>query len=190
MCTIVINTQLNGIELSFEAMPSETIRTAMKAAGFRWHRQKKIWYAKQTAERLGLAKKLSGGTDAPASPGRQSKPSARPDRMVSKYGLKAGDILTGSWGYSMTLVEIYKVTKIISPCRIEIVEIGADLQDADRSGGEYLIPNPEKIVGEPVIKNVMADRYSREENAFYVKINDCCNLHLYTGGTLYRNTFD
>ena len=188
MCTLSINSQFNGIELTFEGKPADAIREAMKAAGFRWHREKKLWYAKNTAERMALAEKLSGGNaSAETAP---AVPAAAPSEPVSKFGIKVGDILTGSWGYSMTLVEIYKVTKIVSPCRIEIVEIGADLISADRGGGENLLPNPDKIIGEPIVKNVMADRYSREENAFYVKINDSCNLHPYSGGTLYRNTWD
>ena len=61
MCTMAINQELNGIELSFEGKPAEEIREAMKAAGFRWHRMKKLWYAKNTTERLALAEELSGG---------------------------------------------------------------------------------------------------------------------------------
>lgn len=59
MCTMAINQELNGIELSFEGKPAEEIREAMKAAGFRWHRMKKLWYAKNTTERLALAEELS-----------------------------------------------------------------------------------------------------------------------------------
>lgn len=185
MCTIAINEPLNGIELIFAAKPAEEIREEMKAAGFSWHRQKKLWYAKNTAERMALARKLSG-EPAPAetaAPAAGSEP-------ISKYGIKVGDILTGSWGYSMTLVEMYKVTKILSPCRVEIVEIGADLVGSDAGGGEDLMPNPEKIIGEPLKKNVVADRYRREENAFYIKINDSCNIRPWNGSSLYRNTWD
>lgn len=186
MCTMQINNQLNGIELIFAGKPADEIREAMKAAGFRWHRQKKLWYAKNTAERMELAEKLSGQ----AADQAQALAPIAASEPVSKFGIKVGDILTGSWGYSMTLVEIYKVTKIISACKIEIVEIGSDLISADCGGGEDLMPNPEKIVGNPIVKTVMADRYSREENAFYVKINDSCRLHPWDGRTLYQNTWD
>ena len=186
MCTMAINNQFNGIELTFAGKPAEEIREAMKAAGFRWHKQKKLWYAKQTTERIALAEKLSTGitpADSLPTPAATSEP-------VSKFGIKVGDILTGSWGYSMTLVEIYKVTKIVSPCKVEIVEIGADLVDSDRGGAEYLMPNPDKVIGEPIVKNVVADRYTREENAFYIKINNSCNIRPYGGGKLYQNRWD
>lgn len=186
MCTMAINNQFNGIELTFAGKPAEEIREAMKAAGFRWHNQKKLWYAKNTADRLALAKKLSGD-QAPAETVPAAPATSEP---VSKYGIKVGDILTGSWGYSMTLVEMYKVTKIVSACKIEIVEIGADLISADRGGGENLMPNPEKIIGEPVIKTVIADRYDRNSNAFYIKINDSCKIRPWDGRSCYQNTWD
>lgn len=67
MCTMAINQELNGIELTFEGKPAEEIREAMKAAGFRWHRMKKLWYAKNTADRMELAEKLSGSSAAPGT---------------------------------------------------------------------------------------------------------------------------
>lgn len=59
--TYAINTELNGIEVLFESKPTSDILQALKGAGFRWHKVKKIWYAKQTADRLALVKALDGG---------------------------------------------------------------------------------------------------------------------------------
>ena len=181
MCTMAINEEKKGIELVFESKPAREILESIKAAGFRWHNQKKLWYAKQTADRMALAEKLSGDTVPVAAPAARE--------IVSKYGIKVGDILTGSFGYNMTIVEMYKVTKIVSPCKVEIVEIGGDLVDSDRGGGEYLMPNPEKIHGEPIIKNVVADRY-RGGNEFYIKINESCNIRPWDGRAEYQNTWD
>ena len=83
MCTMAINQELNGIELSFEGKPAEEIREAMKAAGFRWHRMKKLWYAKNTTERMALAEKLSGGAAAPVP----AAASAKKSDTVSKFGI-------------------------------------------------------------------------------------------------------
>ncbi|STO12815.1 Uncharacterised protein [[Flavobacterium] thermophilum] len=55
-----LNEQLNGIEISFTSIPSEEVRNELKAQGFRWSKYKKIWYAKQTADRLQFAKMLAG----------------------------------------------------------------------------------------------------------------------------------
>lgn len=50
------NEQENGIELYFSCKPSESVRDALKGAGFRWHGVKKCWYSgrvdAQTAEKL------------------------------------------------------------------------------------------------------------------------------------------
>lgn len=183
MCTMTFNSQLNGIELVFAEKPAEEIREQLKALGFRWHRQKKLWYAKKTAERMALAEKLSSGNIA-------TETASAPAEIVSKYGIKVGDILTGSWGYNMTVAEAYKVTRIVSPCKVELLKIGFDLQSADTGGGENLLPNPEKEIGEPFIKNIVADRYSNDENAYYIKINNSCNIRPYSGGTVYQNAWD
>lgn len=57
MNTYILNNELNGIEITFDGKPSAVIRDMLKEAGFRWHRYKKIWYAKQSAEREEVAKK-------------------------------------------------------------------------------------------------------------------------------------
>lgn len=185
MCTMSINSQLGGIELTFAGKPAEAIREAMKAAGFRWHREKKLWYAKNTADRMALAQKLSGGEETPGT----VPSAAAPAEVVSKYGVKVGDILEGSFGYNMTIAEIYKVSKIVSAHYIEIVEIGRTLVEAERGGSEYFMPDPDNVIGDPVRKKVIPDRYGREES-WYVKLNDCCNLRLWNGRKIYQNTWD
>lgn len=65
MCKYNLNQELNGIELSFEAKPAAEVIASVKAHGFRWSPKNKIWYAKQSAERLEFAKSL-GDLAAPA----------------------------------------------------------------------------------------------------------------------------
>lgn len=67
MMNLVINEELNGIEISFSDKPSAATIESLKAAGYRWHRVKKLWYAKNTAERMALAQAITGGADAPAT---------------------------------------------------------------------------------------------------------------------------
>lgn len=189
MCTMAINNQFNGIELTFEAKPAEAIRTAMKSAGFRWHRQKKLWYAKNTAERMALARQLSGQNSHADAFSKIPEIPMAVSETVSRYGIKVGDILSGSWGYSMTLVEFYKVTKILSPCRVEIQKIGTTCVDADRGGGERLMPNPENVIGEPEQKTVQKDRYYVAEERWYIK-TEYCKISPWNGQPAYQNTWD
>ena len=64
---INFNQELNGIEIQFESKPDEATLDALKSNGYRWHRAKKVWYAKQTPERLALAESLTDGQPAPAA---------------------------------------------------------------------------------------------------------------------------
>ena len=189
MCTMSINHEKNGIELLFGEKPAAEIREKMKAAGFRWHSQKKLWYARQTDDRMALARLLSGAQAAPAiDPAQVAAPDIASE-PVSKFGIKVGDILEGSFGYSMTIAEIYKVTKIVSAQFVEIVEIGRTLVDTDCGGSEYYMPDPENIIGEPIKKKVNADRYSND-GSWYIKINESCNLRKWDGNRIYQNTWD
>lgn len=185
MCTMSINHEFNGIELVFGEKPAEEIREKMKSAGFRWHRQKKLWYAKNTADRLALAENLSGA-QAATDPVPAQVAASEP---VSKYGVKVGDILDGSFGYNMTIAEIYKVTKIVSAQFVEIVEIGRTLVDTDCGGSEYFMPDPEKIIGEPIKKKVNPCRHSND-GSWYIKLNESCNLYKWDGNRIYQNTWD
>lgn len=66
MTTLTLNQSLNGIELKFEGKPVVAILSALKENGFRWHPKKKIWYAKQTPERLELAQEIADGQEIKA----------------------------------------------------------------------------------------------------------------------------
>ena len=68
MTRFAINKEFNGIEITFDSKPAAETLEALKASGYRWHRVKKVWYAKQTAERLALAQALAGEqiTETPA----------------------------------------------------------------------------------------------------------------------------
>lgn len=61
MTTLAINKELNGIEVIFESKPAQAVIESLKNSGFRWHRAKKLWYAKNTAERLALAESIADG---------------------------------------------------------------------------------------------------------------------------------
>ena len=56
---INLNKELKGIEVSFTKKPKRDVLTVLKANGFRWHRVKMLWYAKENKERLALVAKMS-----------------------------------------------------------------------------------------------------------------------------------
>lgn len=57
--TYTLNEQFNGIEISFPDKPAKAILEKIKNAGYRWHKVKKVWYAKQTSERLVIAQEVT-----------------------------------------------------------------------------------------------------------------------------------
>ena len=50
-----INEELKGIEIKFAHTPTKEVREQLKAAGFKWHFKKALWYAKSTKERIKVA---------------------------------------------------------------------------------------------------------------------------------------
>ena len=73
MAQYTLNEELNGIEISFDRKPDTDTLAALKSAGYRWHRAKKVWYAKQTSDRLTLAASLAGLTDTPQEVPQENK---------------------------------------------------------------------------------------------------------------------
>lgn len=65
ICKINLNEELNGIELLFDEKPTADTIASVKANGFRWSPKNKLWYAKNTAERLTFAQTLA--TSAPTA---------------------------------------------------------------------------------------------------------------------------
>ncbi len=49
---VEINPDFNGIEVYFPGKPSDAVRDALKAHGWRWHRMKKCWYNRNTEDNL------------------------------------------------------------------------------------------------------------------------------------------
>lgn len=61
-----LNSEKNGIEILFSEKPSLETRGALKNHGFRWHKKRGIWYAKQTDDRLSFAQQIARGEEVEA----------------------------------------------------------------------------------------------------------------------------
>lgn len=114
-----INEELNGIEITFEEKPSEEIRNALKASRFRWHKVKKIWYAKNTPERLDLVESLAAGNvpEVKAAAKAKSAPKA------NKYGVQIGDLFSASWGYEQTQTDFFQVVELCGASSVRVREV-------------------------------------------------------------------
>lgn len=63
LATYTLNEDKNGIEVKFSDKPSEEVRQELKENGFRWSKYQKIWYAKQSPERIDFVNKLCNISD-------------------------------------------------------------------------------------------------------------------------------
>ena len=125
MCTLSINNELKGIELVFESKPAQEILTSIKAAGFRWHNLKKLWYAKQTPERMELAEKLAGGNTTESA---LAVPVPVAEK-VNKFGIKVGDVFVESWGYEQTNIDFWQVVELRGTTQIVLRAIASEGRD-------------------------------------------------------------
>lgn len=117
MTTLNINEALNGIEIKFDGKPATEILSSLKGAGFRWHNQKKIWYAKNTPERMELASRIADGKAEAAPAVKASK------KKENKFGVKVGDLFYASWGYDQTNVDFFQVIALVGASSVRVREV-------------------------------------------------------------------
>lgn len=124
---LAINQELNGIEITFESKPEAATLEALKAAGYRWHKVKKLWYAKNTPDRLALAEAIEGGkATAAAQPAKktinldnlgQNKPylhgaelAAAIREDLKKRGVDGVTVRKSDAGYTTSIYLTFKAT--------------------------------------------------------------------------------
>lgn len=116
---LVINSELNGIEIGFDSIPTTETRESLKANGFRWHKVKKVWYAKHTEERMIFANSLDGleitENDVKKSDGGSSR--------KFDFDVKVGDLFYCSWGYEQTNVDFFQVVALVGTKSVRVKEV-------------------------------------------------------------------
>lgn len=66
--TYTLKAEKNGVEIRFDSKPAAAILDALKAAGYRWSRARRLWWAHQSPESLEAAQAVTEGRiDAEAS---------------------------------------------------------------------------------------------------------------------------
>lgn len=74
MARFEINDVLKGVQVYFDNIPSEEIRNKLKAAGYRWHRANKYWYAKQNENTMAVANEVCGNDEFEVEPEIENEP--------------------------------------------------------------------------------------------------------------------
>lgn len=128
--TMTLNSALNGIEITFPEKPSQNTLAALKTNGFRWHGKKKIWYAKQTPERLEVAREIADEKKVAAE---KSAPKTKEKKNV--YGVKVGDIFCASWGYEQTNNDFFQVIALVGEKSVRVREVHPTIVERNAVSG-------------------------------------------------------
>ena len=134
--SVSFNQEHNGIELSFRFKPNADERAKLKRAGFKWHYQKCVWYAVNTADRLAAVGTLRGTINYPDN--MKKSGSQEPDaaekvapavskkadpEKSNKFGVKVGDIFESSWGYDQTNINFFQVIALAGTQSVRVREV-------------------------------------------------------------------
>ena len=86
--TYTLNTEKNGIEIRFDAKPAAEVLESIKAAGYRWSRGRRLWWAKQSPKALETAQAIAEGLEIPSATASKSKhPEDTPEDKVHQAAL-------------------------------------------------------------------------------------------------------
>ena len=129
MTALTLNQELNGIEIKFDCKPVSEVLNTLKSNGFRWHGKKKVWYAKQTPERLEVAKAITSGAEIKKE--NQKKKSEK----TNIYGVKVGDIFCASWGYEQTNNDFFQVVALVGKQSVRVREVYPEIINRDPISG-------------------------------------------------------
>lgn len=119
--TLQINNEHKGIEIVFDERPDYSTRQELKNHGFRWHNVKKLWYARQNAERIAFAQQITGNTAEPAE--EETPAQAKETEKTNKFGVRVGDIFYASWGYEQTNVDFFQVVALVGNSSVRVREV-------------------------------------------------------------------
>ena len=87
ICAVTRNMQQNGVEIRFPKQPAEGLTAQLKAKGFRWSRNKGVWYVKYTESIHKWALEFCGSTEHTDNPGSIETPKGGRVRLITRAAL-------------------------------------------------------------------------------------------------------
>lgn len=130
--TITANPTFNSIEITFDGKPSESIREALKALRFRWHKQRGLWYGYATEDE---ARDAIESADT-----EQQVPTLKAERAkaakvkTNKFGVKVGDFFSASWGYDQTNNDFFQVIELVGESSVRVREVDPPIIEREATG--------------------------------------------------------
>ena len=190
---INMNEELRGVELTFSQKPDTRILTTLKDAGFRWHRVKKLWYAKRSETTLQVIAELKEGPSGTVID-NEPKPTDAGSEKENLDGVKIGDLYVASWGYEQTNLSFFQVVKI-SAHNAWFIEVAPEVKEESdatwgsrtisfKTDGGMLTP----IRNATFIKDQLrGDRKSTKHGT--IKFAGYAYAHKYNGSGLYESWY-
>ncbi|RGT59568.1 hypothetical protein DWX17_23655 [[Clostridium] innocuum] len=190
---INMNEELSGVELTFSQKPDTRILTTLKDAGFRWHRVKKLWYAKRSETTLQVIAELKEGPSGTVID-NEPKPTDAGSEKENLDGVKIGDLYVASWGYEQTNLSFFQVVKI-SAHNAWFIEVAPEVKEESdatwgsrtisfKTDGGMLTP----IRNATFIKDQLrGDRKSTKHGT--IKFAGYAYAHKYNGSGLYESWY-
>ena len=190
---INMNEELSGVELTFSQKPDTRILTTLKDAGFRWHRVKKLWYAKRSETTLQVIAELKEGPSGTVID-NEPKPTDAGSEKENLDGAKIGDLYVASWGYEQTNLSFFQVVKI-SAHNAWFIEVAPEVKEESdatwgsrtisfKTDGGMLTP----IRNATFIKDQLrGDRKSTKHGT--IKFAGYAYAHKYNGSGLYESWY-
>lgn len=132
MGELILNKELDGIEIKFESKPLQATIDGLKQLGFRWRSKKKVWYAKNTPERLETARIIADSEEY-AEQIRKEEPKGEKQKAEKKnaFGVKIGDIFSASWGYEQTNNNFFQVIALVGEKSVRVREVNPPIISRD-----------------------------------------------------------
>lgn len=166
--TITTNAEHNGIEIVFAGKPSVHTRDGLKKLGFRWHNAKRLWYAKNTAERMELARALVSAAEYESQIQVEEQREKRPaygKAATNKYGVTVGDLFVCSWGWEQTNVNFFQVVELVGAASVRIREVYPEIVEEEAvssmaANRRYRVPEPGEIL-QPASRSGFVDDQER-----------------------------
>lgn len=154
MTKFMLNNEVNGVEIYFDAKPEASVLSKLHEGKWRWHKFKKCWYNKQTEENIKFAQDIVVGSvtteNAVVIPSKQV--------VENAHGVKVGDISYTSWGYEQTNVNFYQVIRVTAK-RATVRKIKSKIVEQNNMLGGKKLPIKDEFVNE--------DRYTTGTNFSY-----------------------
>lgn len=195
-----LNPDFNGIEIKFDGKPSQETLDDLKANGFRWHNKKKVWYAKQSPDRLELAQQYATEVEQLSYNDVDSNntPSRQQTEPVNQYGVKVGDMFYASWGYDQTNINFFQVIGLRGKTSVLVREVQPDIKSDNNSrdfmsrrisakvSGKILPPSSFSVFIKDQ-ENGDLKRIQQYNGRPYFKLASYTNAYPYNGESLYES---